>query len=134
MKFVRSFYKNKLDDEDFFGFISLDSSEQACKDEILLDRRNTNMKMKKNLLWDISKREVDYVFASGSGESSKTIRLESALEKAYEWQNTLVPNFEVTTHNNVYIGPHKWIVCLLGDDIYSINQFRLKHQDRLVRQ
>lgn len=36
MKFVRSFYKNKLDDEDFFGFISLDSSEQACKDEIPL--------------------------------------------------------------------------------------------------
>ena len=92
------------------------------------------MKMKKNLLRDISKREVDYVFSSGSGENSKTLRLESALEKAYEWQNTLVPNFEVTTHKNVYIGPHKWIICLLGDDVYSINQFRLKHQDRLLRQ
>ena len=83
--------------------------------------------MKKNLLMDISKREVDYVFASGNGENSKTIRLESALEKAYEWQNTIVPNTEVTVHKNVYIGPHKWIVCLLGDDIYSINQFRVKH-------
>ena len=51
------------------------------------------MSMKKNLLREISKREIDYIFASGASETSKTIRLESALEKAYEWQNTLVDNY-----------------------------------------
>ena len=87
-----------------------------------------------SLLEDIAKREVDYVFASGAGESGKSIRLESALEKAYDWQNNMVNNYQVVNNDQIYIGPHKWIVCLLGGDVYSINQFRLNHKDRLLKQ
>lgn len=77
------------------------------------------MSLKKRLLSDIAHRDMDYVFSS-TGDSPKTIRLERALELAYEWQNTIVPNYDVEINERVYVGPHKWIVCLLGDDAYSI--------------
>lgn len=70
----------------------------------------------------------------GRDQSSKTIRLERALEKAYEWQNTMVSNFEQEVHEKIYVGPHKWIICLLGDDVYSINQFKMNNKDRLQKQ
>ena len=135
MKYVKDYYTTGLNDEDFFGYISLDESTQSSMDEIILERRAANMKMKSRLLKEVSERQVDYVFSGTGGESSsKTIRLERALEKAYEWQNTLVANTETEVHGKVYVGPHKWIVCLLGDDVYSINQFRLNNRDRLSKQ
>ena len=41
----------------------------------------------------IAKREIDYVFNREGGNSAKMLRLERALEKAYDWQNNLVQNF-----------------------------------------
>ena len=73
-----------MDSEDYFGYISLDKSKQAEKDQIILERRDANKNMKRRLMRDISHRDMDYVY-SNSGESSKTIRLERALELAYEW-------------------------------------------------
>ena len=87
----------------------------------MLEKRGANELMKKRVLADIAKREIDYVFNQGSGESSKTTRLERALEQAYEWQNNLVPDEEKVVNGKVYVGPHKWIVCLLGDDVYAVN-------------
>ena len=84
MRYVKDFYNERLNEEDFFGLISLDESKQASKDEIILERRSANMNMKQNLMKDIADRDVDYV-SSSAGESSKAIRLERALEKAYEW-------------------------------------------------
>ena len=34
MKYVRSFYRNRLNEHDYFGYISLDDSQQAAQDEI----------------------------------------------------------------------------------------------------
>ena len=70
---------------------------------------------------NIAKREIDYVLNREGSNSAKMIRLERALEKAYDWQNNLVQNFQTTVNNKIYIGPHKWIVCILGDDVYSVN-------------
>ena len=42
-------------------------------------------------------------------------------------------DFEHHVNGKIYVGPHKWIVCLLGDDVYAVNQFRLNNRDRLVR-
>ena len=57
------------------------------------------------------------------------------MEKAYEWQNShRIENFAVTKHGKVYYGPHKWIVCLLGDDVYSVNLFKNNHKARLAKQ
>lgn len=41
--------------------------------------------MKKTMLKEISKRDIEYVMGNFNDQSSKTIRLERALEKAYEW-------------------------------------------------
>jgi len=90
IKYVKDFYSQDLGKHDYFGFISLDDSKQATIDEIILQERDCNMSTKLNLLNDIAKRDVNYVFgttaASASGHSKTSgIRLESALEKAYEW-------------------------------------------------
>ena len=45
-----------MNDEDLFGFISLDDSKQAALDEIILERRGANRKMKACLLKDMLKR------------------------------------------------------------------------------
>lgn len=29
----------------------------------------------------------------------------------------------------MYYGPHKWIVCLVGSDAYSVKQFTASHQN-----
>ena len=63
-----------------------------------------------------------------------------ALEKAYSWQNRLVNDYAVKSsklaefyHQGVkdrlqkYIGPHKYIVCLLGSDSYNVNNFEINH-------
>ena len=123
MKYVKQMFDDELNDEDFFGYISLDSNKQANKDEIILEKRSSNTKMKRRLMSDIRKREIDYTSSMGSQEkqSSKTIRLELALEKALEWQNTLVQDYTTRINERDYIGPHKWVLCLLGSDIYAVN-------------
>mmetsp|Transcript_4884 Transcript_4884/g.5959 ORF Transcript_4884/g.5959 Transcript_4884/m.5959 type:complete len:198 (+) Transcript_4884:1357-1950(+) len=119
-KYVRDFFDG-MDEEDYFGYISLDQ-KGGLTDEITLEKKGSNPHIKRRLLRDISEREADYVISAGNRQNEKrTIRLESALEKAYEWQNTLVQDFEKTVNNKVYVGPLKWIVCLLGDDVYSVN-------------
>ena len=86
MSYVRQYHDNALTEKDYFGYISLDDSKQAALDEIILEPHSANKKLKQTLLKDIARREVDYVFASGGNkESSKSIRLERALELAYEW-------------------------------------------------
>ena len=134
MKNVLNFFRNNLDPEDHFGFISLDDPKQASKDEIRLERCESNKNLKVKVMKNIAKREIDYVFNREGSNSAKMIRLERALEKAYDWQNNLVQNFQTTVNNKIYIGPHKWIVCILGDDVYSVNQFRLNNQARLAGQ
>ena len=101
-----------------------------------MERRDANFKLKRRLIEDIAHREMEYVsHQHDSPQSSpKAIRLERALELAFEWQNTQVPNYEQEVNERVYYGPLKWIVCLLGDDVYSISQFRMKNRERLARQ
>ena len=81
--------------------------------------------MKTRIIKSIKKREIDYVFSNHQGGANngttKTNRLQKALEKAYEWQNTAVQNTEMMVNDQKYIGPHKYIICLLGDDTYAIN-------------
>ena len=32
----------------------------------------------------------------------------------------------MTINEHTYYGPHKWIICLIGQDIYSINSFLIQ--------
>ena len=36
-------------------------------------------------------------------------------------------------NDRVYVGPHKWIVCLIGSDIYTVQDFMLKNKRSLSR-
>ena len=58
---------------------------KQSKDEILLEVCNENKTLKNKLLRDVAKREINYVLNLGNNIGSKKIRLERALEKAYEW-------------------------------------------------
>ena len=42
-----------------------------------------------------------------------------------------MPDYTRTVHGRKYIGPFKWIVCLLGNDIYPVNTFSLQHRHEL---
>ena len=39
-----------------------------------------------------------------------------------KWQET-IPDTEITVRGQTYIKPHKWIVCLIGQDVYSLTNF-----------
>ena len=67
----------------------------------MLEKCHSNKAMKNKLLKSMAKREIDYVFSNQgtTGGYTKTNRLQKALEKAYDWQNTAVPNTEVEVNN-----------------------------------
>ena len=33
-----------------------------------------------------------------------------------DWQTEIVDNYAETINDHVYVGPHKWIVCLIGSN------------------
>ena len=54
------------------------------------------------------------------------------MEKALSWQMQL-ENTEEIVNNHKYIGPHKWIVCLIGSDSYTVQDFILKHKPTITK-
>lgn len=75
----------------------------------------------------MSKKEPELIFSRlDQVGGAKTKRLEKALEKALAWQANLEDTKEAV-NNNVYVGPHKWIVCLIGSDVYTVGDFILKN-------
>ena len=58
-------------------------------------------------------------------------RLEIALEKALRWQNTLADDYSEVRNGHTYHGPHKWIFCLIGSDIYSVSTFSSQFDNAL---
>ena len=57
------------------------------------------------------------------GSVVKQRRLEIALDEAMKWQRDLVGQDEQTVAGHTYYGPHKWIVCLIGSDAYTVSNF-----------
>ena len=54
--------------------------------------------------------------------------------REYEWRTkTKVDDYCVEKYGRTYYGPHKWIICLLGDGEYSIRTFKSKFEARKVR-
>ena len=58
--------------------------------------------------------------------------MEQALEKALQWQTSIENETEVV-NGRTYVGPHKWIVCLVGSEAYSVKQFMSIHDRELKR-
>ena len=57
-------------------------------------------------------------------------KLQHALQMALEWQEGIENASEERNGYN-YVGPHKWIVCLIGKTEYSIQLFLAEHQKQL---
>ena len=49
-------------------------------------------------------------------------KLQKALEKAIRWQQDIETQ-PIRINGNNYFGPHKWIICLLGSDAYTVDDF-----------
>ena len=64
--------------------------------------------------------------------TSKQKRLEKALEKALGWQN-MIEDKKTKFNDRQYVGPHKWIVCLIGGDCYTVEDFSMKYSKTLER-
>ena len=122
MKQVLSTF-NKLDEQDYFGYISLGKNMEL--DSFVLEKKQRNTQLKTRLLNIFSK---NYNYSYEKSATAKHSRLEIALEKALEWQVKLVEDTPITVNNRTYVGPHKWIVCLIGSDIYMVNDLLTRHQ------
>ena len=94
-------------------------------DSFVLEKKQRNIQLKTRQLNMFSK---NYSFSYEKNVTAKHSRLEIALEKALEWQIKLVEDTPVTVNNKTYVGPHKWIVCLIGSDIYMVNDLLTRHQ------
>ena len=84
MSYTREYFDKQLDENDYFGFIPL--SSQGLKNEIILEQRRANQHHKKKAMQDFAEREMDFVVHTSTNQKeSKTIRLERALQKAFDW-------------------------------------------------
>ena len=53
---------------------------------------------------------------------NKHSQLEIALEKAYGWQQKIMDSAK-KINGHTYFDPHKWIICLLGSDMFMVTNF-----------
>lgn len=109
---IRSCFNN-LDDEDYFGFITL--GKNIDSDSFVLEKKARNTEMKLKYL-EMTLKNIE------GRDGAKMGRLHKALDLALEWQNSVEDTRE-TVDNHVYYGPHKWIICLLGSDDYNVQNF-----------
>ena len=122
---------NGLDSNDYFGYISLGKNSQL--DQLLLEKKNKNTHLKTSFLNKMSNREPQIMLSQFDQlGTSKQKRLEKALEKALAWQN-MIEDKSTKINDKLYIGPHKWIVCLIGGDCYTVEDFSMKYSKTLQR-
>ena len=116
-KYINKFF-NSLPKTDNFGLISLQLSSRA--NELILEEKGKNPHLKELFLRSMFDERTHFQ------KSDRTVfrrqQLEFALTKAMEWQQSIEDNSE-RINGHTYYGPHKWIVCILGSDIYPIAEF-----------
>ena len=124
-KYVKQVFES-LDDEDYFGFISLDRT--PFPEQSTLQKKGNNTLLQQKFLKMMRKKDPNLLFAGGAGAARSESRLEVALKKAMKWQTTLVEDTKTNHNGHTYYGPHKQIVCLIGSDIYSVNTFKSQYE------
>ena len=45
----------------------------------------------------------------------------------------MIEDKNTSINERVYIGPHKWIVCLIGGDCYTVEDFSMKYEKSFTR-
>ena len=82
--------------------------------EMRLEKKGSNTHIKKAFLKSTNAQR-DFL----KKRKEECNKLQFALETALEWQEG-IENTVVTKNGYNYVGPHKWIVCLIGSSSYSI--------------
>ena len=107
-----------LDSNDYFGYIGLGKDSQV--EQLQLEKKNKNTHLKTYFLDKMSNKEPQIMLSQfDQMGTSKQKRLEKALEKAFQWQDK-IEDKKIKVNDKAYIGPHKWIVCLIGGDCYTV--------------
>ena len=75
LKYVKEYYRD-MEDNDYFGLISLDSKHQ---DEILLSECHSNKKLKCQVIEDIKQREIEYNYHNYQDQGTQSQRVSSKL-------------------------------------------------------
>ena len=57
-------------------------------------------------------------------------KFQEALVKAIQWQEAIETE-RICINGKTYFGPHKWIICLLGSDVYRVDDFISKYKTLL---
>jgi len=74
------------------------------------------------------KKDPELLVSGGLAATRSEMRLELALKKALKWQTTIAEETRVDHNGHTYYGPHKWIICLIGSDAYSVSTFKSEHE------
>lgn len=119
---------DSLDKEDYFGYISLESGSRF--EEAPLEKKGKNQHIKKAFLQ--SKNRPDEVTDFLRNRSQQDWKLQHALQMALDWQDG-IENTSEYINGYQYVGPHKWIVCLIGSTEYTVQLF-LAEKRRLLQE
>ena len=126
--YVKFFFKS-MQPTDCFGLISL--AKTSNKDDIVLEPKEKNIYIKKLILQSKIDQESEVYFKGDRARLNRRGRLEKALTKALDWQMTRVEDKQIVINSHKYVDPHKWIVCLLGSDLFPVNRFLEEHETKL---
>lgn len=121
-KYVKRQFK-ELSDQDYFGYISL--GKNFAHDQIQLEKKERNTKLKEGFIQMMYNKNHENLHER---VRAKQKRLETVLKEAMRWQEE-IQDKEVRkqSHGHAYLKPHKWIVCLIGSDAYSVKDFITAH-------
>ena len=126
--YVNTFFDSMLP-TDCFGYISL--GKTSNKDDVELEPKERNTYIKKLILKSKFDKESEVYFEADRTRFNRIYRLEKALTKALNWQMTRVQDKKVVINDHTYFDPHKWIVCLIGSDLFSVSRFIEEHSKKL---
>ena len=83
---------------------------------------------KKRFNADVKAQFLDRRDPSWNFKSVDRNRLQVALQTALDWQTEIADDFSEHINDHTYIGPHKWIVCLVGPHGYTAGTFMTSNE------
>lgn len=98
-------------------------------DSLVIEKKERNTAMKKTFMGRIGKIASSFK----GGDVAKMNKLHKALVQALEWQQSIEDTKVIKENNRVFYGPHKWIICMLGSDDYTVRAFIRDNQSDIIK-
>lgn len=113
----------QLTDDDYFGYICVGNDQSMPCPEINLEKKKQNILAKKQFMHEINTFNHFSKMRKPTGKNQTS--LNQALLKAIDWQHE-IPNEKVSHMSHSYDNPHKWIICLIGQDSFTLYRERVQ--------